>query len=397
MEAELTPLAADVRRLAARLRSRGVAASVDRAVLMLQALAQFAAPTIREIYWCGRTTLCDRRDDFPAYDECFFGIFRDADQVADGRPDTRDRIPGGVAEAAASRQGETGGSTSPEEARSVDVFARESGEESSNDPAAERIGVAWANTADILRERDVATLSPLEQQELFRLIERFAARPPDRLSRRQRAGLRGAVDVRRTIRSALAHAGDPPEVFHMTSSVRLRRQIILIDISGSMARYAEVLLHLAHALCRSRRGAVEVFTLGTHLTRISRPLRQSRTMALSSVSRIIPDWQGGTRLGEQLQAFLDGWGQRGMARGADVLIASDGLERGDCSLLADQMLRLRRLAYRIVWCNPHKSTEHYQPSARGMQAALPHLDEFVSGRTLAEIEKLNALITVPED
>jgi uncharacterized protein with von Willebrand factor type A (vWA) domain len=149
-----------------------------------------------------------------------------------------------------------------------------------------------------------------------------------------------------------------------------------------MRPYADSLLRLAHRLVLCG-GKVEVFTLGTRLTRVTRPLHtRDAEEALVRAGAEVPDWSGGTRLGETLKAFLDRWGARGTARGAVVVVLSDGWERGDAVLLGEQMERLRRLAHRVVWMNPHRGKEGYQPLQQGIQAALPHVDEFVAGHSL---------------
>jgi uncharacterized protein with von Willebrand factor type A (vWA) domain len=160
-----------------------------------------------------------------------------------------------------------------------------------------------------------------------------------------------------------------------------------------MSPYADVLLRFAHAAVRSAPRTTEVFSAGTRLTRVTRELRHREPdAAMTAVSAAIPDWSGGTRLGEELKEFLDRFGQRGMARGAIVVIASDGWERGDATLLGEQMVRLHRLAHRVVWSNPHKAQPGYEPLTAGMLAALPHVDDFVAGHSLAALEELAGVI-----
>jgi uncharacterized protein with von Willebrand factor type A (vWA) domain len=161
--------------------------------------------------------------------------------------------------------------------------------------------------------------------------------------------------------------------------------VLLVDVSASMRPYADSLLRLAHLMVSAPggRGRVEAFTLGTRLTRITLPLRtKDADRALVRAGDQVPDWSGGTRLGETLKAFLDRWGARGMARGAVVVVFSDGWERGDASVLAEQMARLRRIAHRVVWVNPHRGKEGYEPVQRGIAAALPHCDALVAGHSL---------------
>ena len=195
------------------------------------------------------------------------------------------------------------------------------------------------------------------------------------------------------MRRALRDGGEVTRLMHRRARPRPRRVVLLVDVSGSMSPYADALLRYAHAAVRARPAATEVFTIGTRLTRVTRELRlRDPDRALAASGEAIPEWSGGTRLGEVLKAFLDRWGQRGTARGAIVVVCSDGWERGGTELLAGQMARLRRLAYAVVWVNPHKGRAGYEPLTGGMQAALPSLDAFVAGHSLAAFDELTGVI-----
>ncbi len=160
-----------------------------------------------------------------------------------------------------------------------------------------------------------------------------------------------------------------------------------------MAPYADALLRFAHVITRAQPAATEVFTIGTRLSRITRALRAADVdVALRAAGEVIPDYSGGTRLGEVLQAFTDRWGQRGTARGAVVVLFSDGWERGAPDLLAEQVQRLRRLSRQLVWVNPHKGCNGYLPVQTGIVAVLPHLDAFVAGHSLAALDELLEVI-----
>jgi uncharacterized protein with von Willebrand factor type A (vWA) domain len=172
-------------------------------------------------------------------------------------------------------------------------------------------------------------------------------------------------------------------------SRRLRKVVLLVDVSGSMEPYADALLRFAHVVVRRAPASTEVFTLGTRLTRITRELRlRDPEHALGAAGRAIPDWSGGTRLGEVLAAFVDRWGRRGAARRAVVVVFSDGWERGDTALLGTQLARLRRLAHRLVWVNPHVGKAGYAPVQGGIVAALPYLDDLLAGHSLATLQNL---------
>jgi hypothetical protein len=164
--------------------------------------------------------------------------------------------------------------------------------------------------------------------------------------------------------------------------------VLILDVSGSMAPYARALMQFGFAAMAAGR-KVEVFCFGTRLTRVTRTLRlHDPDRALHEVGRRVADWEGGTRIGDSVRELLDGWSQRTALRGAVVVICSDGLERGDPDVLRAQMARLRRLAHRIVWVNPLKGSPRYEPLARGMAAALPSIDVFLSGHNLESLEEL---------
>ncbi|MEU6478721.1 VWA domain-containing protein [Streptomyces sp. NPDC047017] len=336
-----------------------------RAVLVLR-------PGVRaDVYWAGRLTLCGDRDDLARYERVFDAYFGPGPGGAPRRrvraaPPPRPRPL--VREAPAGRR--TGG------------------------PDGERPGppaASLAGSAEVLRHRDVAGLDAAERAQVRRLLAAFALRGQARRTARRRPARRGHVDPHRTVRDLLRRGGEPAPLRRHARTRRPRRVVLLVDISGSMAPYADALLRFAHAAVRGRR--TEVFTIGTRLTRVTRELsHRDPDLAMAAVAEAVPDWRGGTRLGELLREFLDRWGQRGTARGAVVVLLSDGWERGDPRLLAAQMGRLHRLAHRVIWANPRKARPGYAPLAAGMAAALPYVDAFVEGHSLAALERLAAVV-----
>ncbi|NUR76424.1 MAG: VWA domain-containing protein, partial [Thermoleophilia bacterium] len=202
----------------------------------------------------------------------------------------------------------------------------------------------------------------------------------------------GGSDLRRTLRRALRTGGEPIELAWRDRRRRRRRLVLLLDVSGSMAAYSRALVVFAHAALRADR-RFEAFSFGTRLTRLTRALATtSADEALRRAARETEDWDGGTRIGASLKEFLDHYGHPGMARGSVVVICSDGLEVGDPELLAAQMERLHRLAHRVIWLNPLKENPDYAPLARGMKAALPRVDVFASGHSLASLEEIAATL-----
>lgn len=348
------------------LRAAGVPMTTDRVAAFTRALDQLDVTSRSQTYWAGRLTLCSDPDDLHRYDTAFEAWFepRAGSRPQDSRPQpTPPRIaslqPGDPARA---------------------------GEEDLGEHPAIR---AAASGTEILRHRDLAALSPAEREHLRQLLELLHPEPPTRPARRLRPARRGSADPGRTLRTALRNQGELSDLRRRAPSRRPRKVVLLVDVSGSMEPYADALLRFAHVVVRAAPRSTEAFTLGTRLTRITRELRQrDPERALVAATRAIPDWSGGTRLGEVIGAFVERWGQRGAARRAVVVIFSDGWERGSPQLLGEQLHRLRRLALRIVWVNPHAGKEGYAPVQGGMVAVLPYLDELLAGHSLATLESV---------
>jgi hypothetical protein len=199
--------------------------------------------------------------------------------------------------------------------------------------------------------------------------------------------------MRRTVRETMRTHGEPAELFWRRRRERMRPLILILDISGSMSDYSRNLLQFAHSTSRAA-ARVEVFCFGTRLTRITKALERRRVDdALDQAAKAVVDWEGGTRIGDSLDAFVRGWGRRGTSRGAIVVICSDGLDRGDPAVLAGAMERLGRLSHRIVWMNPHKGdSTDFRPSTLGMMVAAPNIDLLLSGHDLRSLEELAALL-----
>ncbi|WP_433325415.1 vWA domain-containing protein [Spirillospora sp. CA-294931] len=340
------------------LRAAGGTADPERVQAMLRALDHLDVLDPADAYWAGRLTLCAGPDDLARYDRCFAAYF----SGATARP-VRRAPPATVTVRVAEPSAEEG-------------------------EAASGTSVATASASEVLRRRDIARLSDTERAEVERLIALLSTSAELRRTRRFAPASRGRLDPRATMAETLRRGGETSRLRHRARRTRPRRLVLLIDVSGSMSPYADAFLRFAHAA-----RPAEVFSVGTRLTRLTRELRlRDPDAAMAAASAAIPDWSGGTRLGSELKEFLDRFGQRGMARGAVVLIASDGWERGDARLLGEQMARLHRLAHRVVWANPHKARPGYEPRTAGIMAALPHVDDFTSGHSLGALEELAGLI-----
>ena len=239
-----------------------------------------------------------------------------------------------------------------------------------------------ASDDEYLNHADYAALTATELAGLRKLMTEMRLAPPKRTRRRTQRSSRGQrLDMRATIRRSRRTAGDPVERIRRRHTVRPRRLVMIADVSGSMEPYARAYLQLLH--CAVGGAHAETFVFATRLTRLTRQLRvRNPNVALQRAAASAPDWAGGTRLGDALKAFNDGWGRRGLARGAVLLIVSDGWDSGDPVIVAEQMARLSRLAHHVVWVNPRKQNQNYQPLVGAMSAALPYIDSFVSGHSL---------------
>ena len=261
------------------------------------------------------------------------------------------------------------------------------------EPGDETTKVGWS-LHEVLRRKDFAAMTPEEFAQVSKAIADVAAARPLRRSRRLRPHTRGRrLDLRRLARRSLARGGDPIErTFRRRIDVP-RKLVLLCDVSGSMEAYTRALLLFLHAVVGSGRG-VEVFVFGTRLIRLTEEFRTrdpEQALAAAANHRVV-DWASGTRIGTSLRTFNDVWGRRALTRGAAVVIVSDGWECEDATLVAQEMARLQRAAYAVVWVNPLKGSPEYQPLAAGMRAALPFVDRFVAGHNLASLEELAGLL-----
>ncbi|MGI9644466.1 MAG: vWA domain-containing protein, partial [Ilumatobacteraceae bacterium] len=243
-----------------------------------------------------------------------------------------------------------------------------------------------------LRTRDFADCTVDELRRLRALMAAMELTPPRRPSRRRRRHAAGrSIDRRETLRRARRTGGDPARLMMRRPTERRRRVVLIADVSGSMESYSRAYLYLLHGAATAL--LAETFVFSTRLTRLTRRLRTSNPeVALQSAVADVDDWSGGTRIGEALRSFNDGWGRRGLARGAVVVIVSDGWESDDPALLGEQMARLSRLAHRIVWVNPRAKSERFEPLTGGMSAALPYVDAFTSGHDLDALGEVIDLI-----
>jgi uncharacterized protein with von Willebrand factor type A (vWA) domain len=376
--------------LGRRLREAGLPVTPARSAELARALDLVRPVARRRLYWTARAVMVSDHAQIPAFDAVFAAVFgarpleaaapelaRTAAPPADARPPAARPIP----PAEAARPPGAGG-RAPAHAPAGD------------EPAAEaEIPLALASDEERLARTSFAELEPHELAQLYRLMARLRlATPTRRTRRRERARHGRRTDLRRTLRASLRTGGEPVRLARRRRRIAHRRLVMLCDISGSMEPYARA--YLQFLTCAAGSGPdAEVFSFATRLTRLTRALAsRNPERAIQRAAAAAPDWSSGTRIGDALKEFNDRHGRRGMARGAVVVILSDGWERGDPGLVGREMARLSRLAYRIVWVNPRAAASGFSVRAGGMVAALPHCDALVSGHSYDALGQVVAAI-----
>jgi uncharacterized protein with von Willebrand factor type A (vWA) domain len=379
---DLPPLAAALSR---RLHDAGVPMTPDRPADFARALTLVRPVSRRRLYWTARSVFVSDQAHAKAFDAVFASVFGaaaagsddelelDDVEIVPAPPDAREPAP------AAGRPREGRGASTPQAG----------GGDGDEDAAEVDVPLAMASDEELLAGKRFDALEPHELAQLYRLMTRLEVATPLRRTRRYERARHGRrTDLRRTLRASLRTGGEPLRLARRRRRVVPRRLVMLCDISGSMEPYARAYLQFLTSAAGSG-PHVEVFVFATRLTRLTRALAgRHPERAIQRAAETAPDWSSGTRIGDALKAFNDRHGRRGMARGAVVVILSDGWERGDPALVAREMERLARLAHRIVWVNPRVGANAFSVQAGGMVAALPHCDALVSGHSfdaLAEV------------
>ena len=367
------------------LRSRGLNVGTGRILTFVRAAGVLRPSTRRQLFLAGRTSLVSRPEDFDVYRKAFDEYFGPTlieetltALLTAPAPKVRVEDPEGIL---------------GEEQETVSSVGETTEE---GDDEGEITVRMVASAVERLKQKSFEQLTEEERTACYRLIRKMRVSMPERRSRRLRPAPKGArFDFRRTLRSSLRTEGEPFRRAWRHRRIKPRPLVLVLDVSGSMSTYARALLQFAHAAMRTA-PKVEVFAFGTRLTRLTRALRGADPdAALLEASALAQDWEGGTRIGDSLAELLKGHSQAASLRGSIVVLCSDGLDRGDPNVLAAQMLKLTRLAHRVVWVNPLKGSSRYQPLQRGMAAALPHLDVFVPGHNVASLESLAELLDSP--
>ncbi|MGH2689015.1 MAG: vWA domain-containing protein [Actinomycetota bacterium] len=350
------------------LRKEGLVIGSGQVVTFCEGVSFMDPGDLIDIYWAGRGTLLTRNIDIETYEHVFQKYFM-------GKRELMMRIH---------TDAQKGEETAFD---GLESEQQEQEERKKDDPPQ---GLQ-ASTMETLKRKRFGELTAEEQAAIRKLMHRFRLVAPQRRTRRLHGAPQGRYhDLRKTIRRALRTQGDLVEQHWKTRRVKPRRLVFILDISGSMTAYSRALLQFAYSASKGINQKVEVFCFGTRLTRITEALKKRNPdEAIAEASKLVTDWEGGTKIGASLDKFVKEWGRRGLCRGAIVVICSDGLERGDPAVLDLSMERLRRLSHKIVWMNPLKGNDpDYEPVSVGMMCAMPYVDELLSGHDLKSLEEL---------
>ena len=392
IELDLAPLAGG---LGKRLREAGVPVTPERSADFARALTLAHPQDRRRLYWTARSMFVTDESHGPAFDAVFRSVFGDAAPTGSERPEDAETAPAPPDERPASDDAGSPRTLARERPPATVASAPSAASDAEDRPGVE-VPAAIASDEERLGGKRFDALDPDELARLYRMMSRLDLATPRRRTRRFERSRHGRrVDLRRTLRASLRTGGDAIHVARRRRRVVRRRLVMLCDISGSMEPYARAYLQFLTCAAGSDRRA-EAFVFATRLTRLTRALAARRPeAAIQRAAATAPDWSSGTRIGDALKEFNDRHGRRGIARGAVVVILSDGWERGDPTLVGREMERLARLAHRIVWVNPRAGADGFSVRAGGMVAALGHCDALVSGHSFAALEEVVEAIAAP--
>lgn len=358
------------------LRGLGLDVNPGRMLDLASALSLVSIGNRQDFYYTSRSLLVHDVDDLELFDQAFALFWRVAPegwQVRSPAPPSRrhpQRVP-----------------------PLLQAPPPADGQGAAADPLLVEVTMTYS-AWEALRHKDFADLSEEEIEAVRRLIASLNWRLGERRTRRFRPGSGPALDLRRAIRHNLRHGGEILYWPRRVHPFKPRPLVVLADISGSMERYSRLLLHFVYGLTLGLGRPVESFVFGTRLTRITKQLQHKRIdRALREVAATVNDWSGGTRIGESLRRFNVEWGRRVLGRGAVVMLISDGWDRGDPALLTTEMARLQRSAHRLIWLNPLLGSPEYEPLTRGMQAALPYVDDFLPVHNVKSLEALGNVLS----
>ena len=382
--------------LSRRLHDAGVPMTPERSADFARALTLVAPTTRRRLYWTARSVFVSDQTHAKAFDAVFFSIFGDRGAAQSAQPDDAQTVAAPPDERPKSDHATSPGDSMQRDPRVSVASSAPRASDADEDGTEVAVPLAMASDEELLASKSFDALDPHELAQLYRLMSRLELATPVRRTRRYEKGRHGEhIDMRRTLRTSLRTGGDPIRLARRRRRIAPRRLVMLCDISGSMEPYARAYLQFLTSAAGSGPN-VEAFVFATQLTRVTRALAARHPeRAIQRAAAAAPDWSSGTRIGDALKAFNDRHGRRGMARGAVVVILSDGWERGDPMLVVREMERLSRLAHRIVWVNPRVSASAFSVRAGGMVAALPYCDALVSGHSFAALGEVADAIGAP--
>jgi uncharacterized protein with von Willebrand factor type A (vWA) domain len=351
------------------LRFHGMVIGSDDVITYLSAISVLNANDIMDVYWSGRATLVRKKDSVPLYNKRFQAFFLD---ISDNEPDARK-----VKLKSSANAGATLEVPNVEQGLPGEVIEDET-----------RLGY-MASAADISRHKAFADCSDEELNRFRKLISMLKVSPPKRRTYRTQSTPKGKVlDMRRMARETMRSLGEPKDLMYIKRKEKLRSIVFILDVSGSMADYSRNLLQLAYSARRANT-KVEVFCFGTRLIRITKSIdKRTPDEAMRLAGESVLDWDGGTRIGDAIAAFVKESRRSRLGRGAIVVICSDGLDQGEPQALDKAMQTLSRLAHKVIWVNPHKGdNEDYKPNTIGMMIADPYIDRIFSGHNFKSIEE----------
>src|SRR5262245_15576599 len=357
------------------LRRAGIAVDPERLLDLVQALSYINLRVRDEVYHACRALLVNRHDQIAIFDAAFDAFWRLHHQ-ADAQPDER-------------RDDPRASIVSFEESVTpIDLLSVSDGDQAESERASGDVPIKTWSDLGVLADKDFAAFTADEIADARAALARLDWKPGERRTRRWVRGRGPRLDLRRAIADSVRTSGDVVKLARRERRWRPRPLVLICDVSGSMERYTRMLLLFAHAVA-ARQRRVEAFLFSTELTRITRQLRMPRADdALAAVARAVADWSGGTRIGAAVKELHKRWGRRALTGGPVVLLISDGWDRGDPAELREQIAWLQRSCHRLIWLNPLIGTVNYAPLTRGLQAALPFVDDFLPARTLTNLADL---------
>ncbi len=382
--------------LSQRLHEGGVPVTPERSADFARALTLVRPNTRRRLYWTARSVFVSGQTHAGAFDAVFFSIFGASAPAESEHADDAQTVAAPPDERPRSDLAPSPGESMQRDPRASLASSPPGGGDDDDGGAEVDVPLAMASEEEVLAGKSFDALDSHELARLYRLMSRLELATPLRRTRRYEKSRRGRhIDMRRTLRASLRTGGDPIRLARRRRRIARRRLVMLCDISGSMEPYARAYLQFLTSAAGSGADA-EAFVFATRLTRLTRSLASRHPeRALQRAAAAAPDWSSGTRIGDALKEFNDRHGRRGMARGAVVVILSDGWERGDPMVVGREMERLARLAHRIVWVNPRVSASAFSVRAGGMVSALPHCDALVSGHSYQALGEVVDAIGAP--